>query len=70
MSRTHERNIGNNWLHKSGWNNMLYNVAMKCLPLPLCIFIWTSPVCFAVTKCPSSTSMYLSVSTSEPGTKS
>ena len=32
-------------------------------------FILTSHVCFAVTKCPSTTSIYLSVSTIEPSTK-
>ena len=48
---------------------MLYNLAMKGFPLSSCMFIWIYPVCFAVTKCPSATSMYLSVSISEPGTK-
>ena len=39
---------------------------MKGLPLLSRIFIWTSPVCFAVTKYPSVTSICLSVSTNEP----
>ena len=42
---------------------------MKGFPLSSRIFIWTSPVYFAVTKCPSETSIYLSVFTSKPGTK-
>ena len=42
---------------------------MKGLPLSLCTFIWTYPVCFTVMKRPYSTSMYLSIYNSDPGTK-
>ena len=56
--------------HKSGANSILYNIAMKGLPLLSHMFICNSSVFFAVTKCPSETSMYLSIYTSEPGTKS
>ena len=57
----------NNWLHKSGANSTLYNVAMTSFPILSQNFIWTYPGCFAVTKFPSATSMYLSVSNNEPG---
>ena len=60
----------NNRSNKFGANGMLYNAAMKGLPLSLLIFIWTYSVFTAVTKFPYETSMYLSVSTSEPGKKS
>ena len=43
---------------------------MKVFPLSSCMFIWTYHVCFVVTKCPSATSMYLYVSTSDPSTQS
>ena len=56
-------------LHKSGDNSTLYNTAMKGFPLSPHIFIWTSPICFSVTKFPSETSTYLSVYTNEPGIK-
>ena len=56
-------------MHKSGANSMLYNVAMKGLPLMSRIFIWTYPVCFVVTKFLSSTSIYLSVSANESSKK-
>ena len=59
----------NNQLHKSGANITLYNIAMKVFPLSPHIFIWTFPVCFAVTKFPSATSIYLSVSTNDTGIK-
>ena len=58
-----------NWYHKFGVNGMLYNVAMKVLLLLLRIFIRISLVCFTATKCPSETSIYLSVYTNEPGIK-
>ena len=60
----------NNWLHKFGANSIFYNVAMKALPFLSHILIWSFPVCFAVAKCPSETSIYLSVSTNYPGIKS
>ena len=59
----------NNQSHKSGANSTLYNVAMKGFPLYSHIFIWTSTVCFAVTKFPSTNLIYLSVYTNEPGIK-
>ena len=62
--------MGNNWSHKSGANSRLYNVAMKGFPLLSCIFILTSPVCFAVTKFQSKTLIYLSISTNKPAIKS
>ena len=43
---------------------------MKVLPLLSQIYILTYTVCFDVTKFPSATSIYLSVSTNEPGIKS
>ena len=48
----------NNWLHKSGANSLLYNVAMEGFPLSSPIFIWTIPVCFTVTKSLHVTSIY------------
>ena len=56
--------------HKSGVSSTLYNVSMKGLLLSPIFFIWTYPFCFSVTKLPSATSRYLSIYTSEPGTKS
>ena len=56
--------------HKSGANSTLYNLAITGLPLSSRIFIWTSHVCFAVTKCISLTSVYFSVSTNKPSIKS
>ena len=41
----------NNWLQKTRENSILYNVSMKGFPLSSHIFILTSPVRFAVTKC-------------------
>ena len=58
----------NYWLHMSGVNSKLYNVAIKSLPLSLWIFIWASPVFFAVMKLPSANPMYLSAFTNKPGT--
>ena len=55
---------------KSSANSTLYSAAMKGLTLLPCIGIWTSPVYFAVTKCPSATFIYLSVYTNETGIKS
>ena len=60
----------NNWLHKSDANSTLYNAGMKGFPLSSSISIWTSPICFAVTKCLSTTLIYLSVSSNESGIKS
>ena len=60
----------NNILHESGANSTLYNVSMKDFPLSFRIFIWASPVYFAVTKFSSATSIYLSVFLNEPGIKS
>ena len=62
--------IENNQSHKSRVNSTLYNIATKGLPLSSYMFILTSPVYFTVMKCPSATSMYFSVFTSDPGTKS
>ena len=60
----------NNQSHKSGANSKLYNIEMKGLTLSLHISIWNYPVCFAVTKFPYATSMYLFVFKSDPGAKS
>ena len=59
----------NNLSYKSGANSKLYNVAMKVLSLSSHIFIWTSPVYFAVMKFRPATSIYLSFSPSETGNK-
>ena len=56
----------NNRSHKSGAKSMFYNVAMKGFPLSSRNFIWNYPICFAVTKCPSETPIYLSVSANDP----
>ena len=58
-----------NQSHRSGANSTLYKVAMKVYPLSSHFFILASPVCFAVTNFPSTTLIYLSISTSEPSTK-
>ena len=60
----------NNQSHKFGSNSLLYNAAMKDLPLYSSTSIWNYPVCFDVMKCLSATSIYLSVSTNEPAIKS
>ena len=60
----------NNLSHKSGANSTLYKVATKFFLLSLHICICTEPFRFAVTWCPSATSMNLSVSTNYPGMKS
>ena len=57
-------------MHRSGAKIMLYNVSTKGSPLLLHIFIWMFHSCFAVTRCPSATSIYLSVSYNDPGIKS
>ena len=62
--------IKNNLSHKSGAKCTLCNVAMKLFPLSLHICICTWPFCFAVTWCPSATSVYLSVSFNYPRMKS
>ena len=62
--------IENNLSHKYGAKSTLCNVAMKGYPLLSHIFICTWTFCFAVTWCPSPTSMYLSVSSNEPVIKS
>ena len=56
--------------HKSGTNSTLYKVATKVFPLLSHICIRTEPFCFAVTWCPSATSMNLSVSSNDHGMKS
>ena len=43
---------------------------MTVFPLSSPIFVWASPICFAVTKFPSATLIYLSVATNNPGIKS
>ena len=60
----------NNQSQKYGANSTLYNVAMKGFPLFSRIFIITSPIFFAVMKCPSAILIYLYVSTNETGIKS
>ena len=62
--------IENNLSHKSGAKSTLYNVAIKNFPLSSHIFIHIWTFCFAVTWCPSATSMYLSVSYNDTGMKS
>ena len=59
----------NNQLRNSDANSTLYSAAMKGLPLSSHIFIWTSPVCFTLTKFPYATSIYLFVSASETSIK-
>ena len=61
--------IENNPSHKSGVKHTLCNVAIKHFPLSSHICIRTWPFCFDVTWCPSATSMYLSVSSNDPGMK-
>ena len=56
--------------HKSGLNITLYKVVTNVFPLSLHICIRTEPFCFAVTLCPSATSMNLSVSSNDPGMES
>ena len=56
--------------HKSGASKTLYNVAIKVSPLLSNICMRTDPFCFAVTWCPSATSMNLYVSSNDPGMKS
>ena len=53
-----------------GSNSTLYNLPMKVFPLLSRIFVWCSPVCFAVKKIPSENSIYLSVSSNDTGIKS
>ena len=60
----------NNLPHRSGAKSTLCNVAIKVSLLSLHIFIHTCPFCFLVTWCPSATSIFLSVSSNEPGIKS
>ena len=62
--------IENNLSHKYGVKRTLYNVAMHVFLISLHICIHTWPFCFAVTWCLSATSMYLSVSSNDPGMKS
>ena len=61
--------IENNMSHKSGANSTFYKVVMKVFPLLLHICIRNDPFCFAVTWCPSGTSMYLSLSSNDPRMK-
>ena len=70
MPQIHNVIMENNRSHNSGANSTLYNVAMKIFPLLSHIFIWNTTFCFAVTKFPYATSIYLSVSANEPGIKS
>ena len=60
----------NSLSHKSSASKALYKVAIKVSPLSLNICMRTDPFCFAVTWCPSATSMNLSVSYNDPGMKS
>ena len=60
----------NNLLHRSFAKNTLRNVAIKVSQLLLNIFIHTCTFCFAVTWCPSSISICLSVSSNKFGIKS
>ena len=62
--------IENNLSNISGTKSMLCNVTIKGSPLLVHIFIWTCPFCFAVTFCPSATSIYSSVSSNKLGIKS
>ena len=62
--------IENNLSHKSGASKKLYKVAIKVSLLSSNICMRTDPFCFAVTWCPSATSMNLSVSSNYPGMKS
>ena len=62
--------IENNLSHNSGAKSTLYNVAIKVFPLLSHICIRTEPFCFSLTWCPSATSIYLSVSSNDPGMKS
>ena len=62
--------IENNMSHKSGASKTLYKVAIKVNPLSSNICMCTEPFYFAVTWCPSATSMNLSVSYNDPGMKS
>ena len=59
--------IENNLSHKSGARSTLYKVAMKVFTLLSHICIRTDTFCFAVKWCPSATSIYLSVSSNDPG---
>ena len=59
----------NNQSNNSGGDSKLYNTLTKGFPLLSHTFIWTSPVCFAVTKLPYATLIYLYVSTNEPSIK-
>ena len=61
--------IENNLLHISGAKSPLYNVSIKVSPLSLHIFICTCPFYFAMTWCPSVTSICLSVSSNKHGIK-
>ena len=62
--------IENNLSYKSSAKSTLCNVVMRGSPLSSQIFIPSYPFCFAVTWCPSATSICLSVSSNEPGIKS
>ena len=69
VGRRNNLKIKNKLPHRSGAKRMLCNVAIKRFPLSSHIFIWTWPICFAVTWCPSATSIFLSVSSNGPGIK-
>ena len=56
-------------MHRYGDKSTLWNVAIKVSPLLSHIFICTCSFCFAVTWCPSETSICLYVSYKKPGIK-
>ena len=62
--------IENSLSHKSSARSTLYNFATNFFPLLLHICICTEPFCFALTWCPSATSINLSISSNDPGMKS
>ena len=62
--------IENNLSHKYGAKGTLCNVAIKGYLLLSHIFIHACPFCFAMTWCPSITSICLSLYSNEPGIKS
>ena len=52
--------------HRSSSKSTLWEVVMKGFLLLSHIIIWTYPLCFPMTQCPSATSMYLSIPSNEP----
>ena len=59
----------NNLLHRSGAKSTLLNVTINGFSLLSHIFIWAFHFCFAVTWCPSVTSICLSISSNKHGIK-